>query len=593
MTRNHALIVALIAMLIVAGCQQTSIAEQERIKSLETIQAGTPSPTSTPSVTPSASPTVTPTPTVGPTATPTVTPQPTPTPFPPTPTPNPALAGFSLCDQVAGDPASGRFSARLQTISTTVEPALERVVLSLAVPGESAPPHALGRCVRAAAAAEGSPFLLEVDLEGWLHDELFRSSTLTRTIELSGTTALKSAAFRFDQSADAGATLSLGLDAPAPFRLTLEQSPPQLVIEVARSSPIGPSSDMLAIPVQGDPGLSTPLFYLSDGDIWRAGESQPLSQTVEIETSLAVSEQAGKIAFCRAAPGTDLDDALAESYLWVMSLDGSDPVQLQLPADTDGRTCADPVFSPDGTTIAFSVNEGTVNPPRSAIYTVPTGGGQLQRLNAANDEWSRFGPQWLDDERLVYAARSEDGRSTLFVHTGAGREEDIGGRLVVGDRYRALGRPLVAPDGSAIAVEGLRATRPGADLIILDGDGVEQDTIGGSYWVRPVAWSAGGDLFHLSTECASDAVQSYTLRSRASVGGDTILAAGTTVGGFGEFAAAGDALAYVTLERAPAGPRGPLAVEHSSASTLWLWNVGAGPRQALAESQGVIGGLAP
>ena len=48
--------------------------------------------------------------------------------------------------------------------------------------------------------------------------------------------------------------------------------------------------------------------------------------------------------------------------------------------------------------------------------------------------------------------------------TADGTEQDIGADLVKGDRYQALGRPLAAHDGSAIAVEGLRANSDGADL---------------------------------------------------------------------------------------------------------------------------------
>src|SRR5690349_124683 len=157
MNRHHALVLLGCLMLIFAtGCEQTSIAQQEQIKSFETLQASTPSATPIPTETPIPTATLTPTPTIGPsptptiTPTPTVTPPPTATPLPPTATPNPALANFSLCDQITEGTDSGRFSAKITGITTTVEPAFERVTIGLAVPSDSAPPHALARCISAA-----------------------------------------------------------------------------------------------------------------------------------------------------------------------------------------------------------------------------------------------------------------------------------------------------------------------------------------------------------------------------------------------------------------------------------------------------------
>src|SRR3954467_13519900 len=99
MNRHHALVLFGCLMLIFAtGCEQTSIAQQEQIKSFETLQASPPSATLAPSETPTLTVTLTPTATVGPSPTPTITPTPSPTPLPtatplpPTATPNPALA---------------------------------------------------------------------------------------------------------------------------------------------------------------------------------------------------------------------------------------------------------------------------------------------------------------------------------------------------------------------------------------------------------------------------------------------------------------------------------------------------------------------
>src|SRR6266542_3666496 len=221
MNRHYALALCLCLLLIfAAGCEQTSIAEQEQIKSFQTLQASTPSATPPPSATPSSTPTPSPTPTLGPSSTPTQAPPPTPspaptvTPLPPTPTPNPALANFSLCTQTAGTADGGRFSARITTITTTLQPAFERVTIGLAVPGDSAPPHATARCLSASDDPGGaaSGYSLLIDLDGWLHDDAFKATTISPTRALSGTTVLKRLTLRSDQKAVAGATLAFGLE---------------------------------------------------------------------------------------------------------------------------------------------------------------------------------------------------------------------------------------------------------------------------------------------------------------------------------------------------------------------------------------------
>lgn len=599
MTRHHAVGLLLLCMLLlVAGCEQTSIAEQEQIRNIATLQAGTPSATPTATSTPTLTPTITPSPTVGPSPTPpppTQTPIPSPTPLPPTPTPNPALAEFSLCNQVAGDQEGGRFSARVDTITATVEPAFERLVISFSVPADSVPPHARARCISAADAATalGDPsaqsgYLLLLDLEGWLHDDLFRASTVTSTIALSGTTLLQNLSYRFDANAPAGATLGFSLEQPLPFRVELAENPTRLILEVAKTSPLGPASDMLSQP-SGNASPDEPMFYLQDGDVWSYanGQASNLTNSPESETALAVSQDAGKIAFCRASAGAEFGDALATSTLWTMALDGSGLEELA----AVGRTCDEPLFSPDGQTVALTVDESGATPARLSIYSVPVDGGSPERLTPQGDEWSRFGPQWLDDGRLVYAAVSEDGRSTLFVSDGE-REDDIGADLLVGNTYSSLGRPLAAPDGGMIAVEALRADGSGASMLLIDASGKRQDEITGGYWTRPVAWNDDGTLFYLTSACASDAVYDYALHARAASGDDRTIAAGATLGGFGQFAAVGDGLAYVVVEQVESGARGPLAIDRASPSGLWFWDVGRGPRSRLVEAQRAITGLA-
>ncbi len=603
------------AVLLFTSC--TEIRQEEQIANLETIIAGTPSatPTLTPTLTPS--PTVTSTPTVGPTLTPTPTLSPTATPFPPTPTANPALAGFSYCNQEVGNAGSGRFSARLTEVEASGFPAFERITLDFELPEGSAPLSAVATCMNdrdfvllTNQPRAPGPYVLEVALPNWLHDAAFAETVITDTLTFTETTMVNGLSVRFDATDDAGAILTMGLKELVPFRLTLSADPLQLQIEVARESPLVTASDQLTVPSGGGEVRTTePIFFLFDGDIWRldnaadaprptpdltatpvdGGAALNLTQSPAEETALALSPDSTQIAFCRAQPGADLTETAfaVPATLWIMNADGSDERQVA----AVGVNCAEPAFSPDGQTLVFSVDETGASPTQRTIWTVALDGGTPERV-AGGDAWSRSGPQWLGDDSLIYAAAAQDGRSTLFLLRFAEEtERDVGAELVVGNRYESIGRPLVAPDGRTVAVEIMRTNDAGADLFLLDANGVEQETLDEGFWNRPLAWGADGSLFYLTTACPSTIIQDYTL-VRRSGSRDQIIAAGLSQGTIGAATAPTDGLAYVMASRAQPGLRGGGNIAVQSPATLWFWNLANGTRGNLFAAQRGITGLA-
>lgn len=612
MTRYYTLALLLcLTALFASGCEQTSIAQQEEIRSFETVQALTPTVTPSPTVTPTPTMTPTFTPTIGPSPTPlppTATLIPTATPFPPTTTPNPVLADFSLCTQTVGDVDGGRFSMRVTTITTTVEADFERVVLALDVAGDSAAPHATADCL-----PSGAGYELTVDLAGWQHDEPFRTSVVSGTQALSGTKVLSQLQYRYSSDAVVGAQLVLPMAEPHAFHLTLETKPYRLVIEVAKNPALAAGSDMLAVPAQSPVTPDEPFFYLRDGDIWSFvdGSAANLTNSAEIETALSVSMVGKRIAFCRASSAAG--QVTEVSSLWVMELDGKGVQELA----AAGRRCSEPMFSPDGKQIAFVVDEDATRaqPPRLSIWAIDlTSGKGPDRLTSpgsvmvagsqppAPDEWSRFGPQWLSPQQLVYVAQAEDGRSTLFSMSLSDRKEvEIGAPLLVAPssqgqrvaRYLGFGRPLVSPDGKTIAIEALRADKPGADLLLLDPDGNEQQgPPNDGYWARPLTFAADGTLYFLTSACESQSAQTYSVIAHAPGGSNRTVAIGQTAGGFGQFVTSGSGLAYVSLAApAASGPRGPLSLNSEGASSLWFWDLASGARAKLVGAETAITGL--
>ncbi len=622
-------LLVLFLLLIGSGC--TQVTPSEEIMNAETIKALTPSPTPTPSptLTPTLTPTPSPTPTLTPTpAPPTPTPTLTPTPIPPTPTTNPALRGFNFCDQAIGDMEGGRFSARTTGVITAESsPAFDRVIVDVTMPEDSAALSAQARLLsqRDYTRITGEPsapgnYVLLVDFPNWLHDSRFDAATITPTHTFTTTRVVDEVTFRSNIQDAAGASLLLALEEPTMYQLRTSREQTQLRIQVARPSAFEIDDDPLSMPAGGgDVEAPAPLYFLLDNDIWAIQGSDVISltQSPEVETALAVSRDGQHIAFCRTQePGMNPTEgsAIVPGALWMMQSDGSNPQ----PLAGASVNCAAPAFSPDGSMIAFSVDETGVAPPRSSIKivsvanttnltattiitsTAPTTDDESLvaplPIIAEGEGWNRSGPQWIDNTRLVYAASAPDTRNTLFLlDIAQGIERDIGADIQVVDelyRYQQLGPPLVAPDGSMIAVEAWRADKPGADLLLLDSDGVEQDVIDGGYWNRPLAWGEDGSLFYLATPCASSLVHPYTLYQRDASGGDTALAEGMSMGTTGDSVAIDDTLIYVFIKHAEPGPRGPARVARHSAAQIWVWPIGEDKRGVLFSAQRGITGLA-
>jgi hypothetical protein len=458
------------------------------------------------------------------------------------------------------------------------------------------------------------------------------------TYLFTDTDVLKSFAFTSNLDSPAGTTFLLGLAEPALYHVALSRDLTELRVEIAREAFMTPSQDELAIERGDLPLAPDPLYFLLNGDIWQLDGTDvySITQLPEYITDIAISPDSTLLAYCRTQePGINPREsgAAVPASLWIRQLETGDE---QTIPDL-GVNCTDLVFSPDSSLLAMSVDETGISPtersmhivsvsalldahskngsvfgepPTSPITDSPTLSDAITMTNtliltdtiaesatnaAAETQnhairgggWNRFAPQWLNDSRLVYAAQAPDARSTIFIlDLDTGIEHDVGGDIQVVDsryRYRAFGAPLVSPDGRAIAIEAYRADEPGADMLLLDATGKEQDVVQQGYWTRPLAWSEDQTLFYLVTNCDSTLIQDYALSMYERNGKQTLLAAGKSLGTIGEAVAMGDGLAYVSASRALFGARGPERSSPYSPSAIWYWNLDEQHRGVLHE----------
>jgi dipeptidyl aminopeptidase/acylaminoacyl peptidase len=310
-----------------------------------------------------------------------------------------------------------------------------------------------------------------------------------------------------------------------------------------------------------------PIFFLQNYDVWHLedGRAEPVTTTADLETALAVAPDGETVAICRAPADTDPVNLpyAARASLWVMHVDGHEE---RLLADVGG--CADVKFAPNGRTIAFTANTAAAPPVALSIWTVPTIVGEARPVTPLADEWDRFDGRWLPDGRLVYRARHQSDLSVLFVRDEDGGEHEISARLLTGPRYRGVGGFVVGED--MLAVEALRSSGGGADLVLLRFDGSEVAVERRAFWQRPLAFLPDG-LLYLSTECSSNVVQNYTLIRRQPNGMLDELVRGTSTAGLGDAVALGDAMLISRYVEPEPGLRGPQATAvEDSLGSIWM-----------------------
>lgn len=576
-----------ICLCLLSACAVDSTPPPEPINR-QTANALTPQPTVAP-----------PTATASPTATVTATPAATAAPSEETATSvaedDPNLVDVSYCRREFGPADGARFSARLSEIRAADLPQFEQVTFVFT--DTTGLLHGSASCMFGAAWPTDARYgtteapgdsVIALRLDDWSHDDLFAASALTETVEITPGGLLERVSLSADPLESRGALLGIGLREPRPFRVRVQDN--ELIVEVARNAPYPPANDPLGQTEGSAPDLAKPVFFLQNGDVYRFenGQAQAVVETPELETGLAISPDGSLLAMCRAAAdvepfGLPYD---VRATLWVMQPDGSDPRQL---ADVGG--CAEPAFAASGKTIAFTANIASSPPTVLQIFTLPVVGGEATPATSDLDEWSRFQSGWLPDGRLVYRARNDSDQNVIFVRDTDGSEREITAQLLTGAAYRGVGGFVVDPADGLLAIEALRASDDGADLVLLRPDGTQVAAEKRGYRHRPLAFTASG-LIYLTAECPSETVLSYTLHRRSAQGSIESLLSGDTSTALGAVAVEGDTIIYTRTPSEAIGIRGGYSEpEPDAASTIWAMSSDGTSRSELFAADSAVSGL--
>jgi dipeptidyl aminopeptidase/acylaminoacyl peptidase len=152
----------------------------------------------------------------------------------------------------------------------------------------------------------------------------------------------------------------------------------------------------------------------------------------------------------------------------VMSADGSGRTRLTDPP----IGASDPVFSPDGSKIAFTSESNYTpsyySPSRSGVSVMNADGSAPTRLTSATvngvfEEEPSFSP---DGSRIAYTRRAVGKDSEIYVMNADGSGQTrLGGGSAVG--YG----PVFSPDGLKIAFTSGRDVGPSSDVYVMNADG--------------------------------------------------------------------------------------------------------------------------
>jgi len=184
---------------------------------------------------------------------------------------------------------------------------------------------------------------------------------------------------------------------------------------------------------------------------------------------------------------TRSDISTFTTVLWSVSTSGGEPKQLTDEGQTFGFD-ASPVFSPDGTKIAFAV--GTFGSPIGPL-------GELDVMDADGGDRAVFLPSGAgepdftpDGGKLVFAQCCDANHNNRIVVASLSDPSTVT-PITIPDADHSDSDPAVSPDGTRVAFvrTGASTGRPVVDSVSIDGGDVSTLASAGNYGGWP-AWQA-------------------------------------------------------------------------------------------------------
>jgi dipeptidyl aminopeptidase/acylaminoacyl peptidase len=137
-------------------------------------------------------------------------------------------------------------------------------------------------------------------------------------------------------------------------------------------------------------------------------------------------------------------DASYKTDLWIVAADDADKGASLVRLTNDDRVKSSPVFSPDGSTVAFlSAADGVYGAPQVAV--IPAAGGEARILTAAFDRWVNRIAYSADGQWIYFSYENLGGTRIARVRPRDGRIEPV----VEGDE--AVGDADIARNGTIVA----------------------------------------------------------------------------------------------------------------------------------------------
>jgi TolB protein len=235
-----------------------------------------------------------------------------------------------------------------------------------------------------------------------------------------------------------------------------------------------PNGARIAYTGTGDSNIADPAFeeiYVMDGD---GGHVDQLTKNDVPDLSPAWSPDGKHIVFSRASK---LTAVIPSAALYVMDADGSNQRELyreQATASAGGVLLFTPVWSPDGSQIAFTRVSYAGDAAKTAVYVVNSDGTGAREIASDGAE-----PAWSPDGKHIAFATSRDknGRTCFADCSPSGEiyvaEADGGNPQRLTNEKAEDSSPSWSPGGKQIAFVSDRSNRSGHEneIYVVDADG--------------------------------------------------------------------------------------------------------------------------